>query len=127
MRHIWDTIGICLSALCLIHCVALPFLIAFFPYFAPQIFGHENFHIFIIPFIITISLIAFLPGYMSHRSKTPFFIAITAIILISLGVFAGHTSKNVYWENGLTILGSILMITAHIKNRKICGCQTHKK
>lgn len=126
--QLWaDRLGICLSWLCLIHCVMTPVVLLLLPglSFIPAVGhseDHEHFHEALLIVLPILALAAFVPGYRAHRNKKVFAWGIPGLILISLGVFVFHHG----WETVVvTIPGSILLIRAHLLNRHLCSCCEH--
>jgi len=117
MNKIWDKFGICASTLCLIHCIATPFIIMFFPSIKSMIgddhFVHEVFSVI----VITLVIIAVYPQCRRHGHKDIVGFAITGAVLIISAIFIYH--ENVTLHYVLTSLGSISMIIAHLKNMKL--------
>jgi len=63
-RALFDKIAVVLSGLCLLHCLLLPFLLAFLPFLGQ--FGDDHFHAEMLIFVIPVSAIALFVGYRRH-------------------------------------------------------------
>ena len=126
MQKYFDLIGISLSGICFIHCVLTPVLIMLSPFLA----GHE-FHENIIYLIIPTAVIALAVGCSRHRDVWVAVIGIGGIsVLTSALIF--HTQFGEMVGVILTMLGSILIISAHYRNRILCkkesfSCHGEKK
>lgn len=118
MNKILDKIGICVSGLCLVHCLLTPFVLVLFPSFKLAFFNHELFHQIFGVIVVSSVLIAVYPQCRKHGHKDIIAWAIGGVALILAGIFLGHEFGEEI-EHGLTILGSIFLITAHIKNMKV--------
>ena len=135
-----DRLGICLSVLCLVHCLMTPFILGLVPVGAALGFWQHGFHqlfLLVVPFV---ALIAFIPGWKVHRDSRVWYWGGTGIVLLALGVAAGEivgheavseltlsawTLKawsSVAVELVLTLAGGACLIRAHLLNRELCAC-----
>ncbi len=126
----FDFLGIALSFLCLIHCLALPFLVSFLPAMMGEFSEHESVHLILSLFILPISLLAVLPAYQKHRKKRVFVFMGTGLLLILGAMFFGHDLLGEKGEKIMTLGGGCLLIWTHIQNRSFCHscpkCETHE-
>jgi len=118
MNKFWDRIGICASGLCLIHCIATPVFLIMFPSLKLAYFEHQSFHQVFGVVVVSSVLIAVYPQCRKHGHKDIIIWAISGVLFILAGIFLGHDYGEGY-EHGLTILGSLLLIIAHIKNMRV--------
>jgi hypothetical protein len=131
MNKIWDKVGICASGLCLVHCIATPALLLAFPASTMSFLGaelvHEIHEIFAVIVVASI-LIAVYPTCRKHGHKDIITIALAGVSLVLSAVFMHDLmSENV--SHGLTVLGSIFLIWAHVRNMKVrhgkCTSKSH--
>ena len=120
MQKYFDLMGISLSGICFIHCLLTPVLIMLSPFLA----GHE-FHENIIYLIIPTAVIALAVGCSRHRD---FWVAVIGISGISVLILAliFHTTFGELVGLVLTMFGSILIISAHYRNRLLCKKESFK-
>lgn len=117
-----DRLGICLSALCVVHCLLTPVILLLLP--SAQFFKfftmHESYHQLMLIILPLLALLAFIPGFRLHGDRRVFLWAVPGIASIALGalVFEGST----FFEAGFSILGSCMLIRAHFINRVLCSC-----
>jgi hypothetical protein len=127
LNKIWDKIGICASGLCLIHCLATPVLLLIFPAF--KISGDEHGHVHEIFGIVVIAsiMLAVYPNCRKHGHYDIMAISLSGMVLVLAGIFI-HDLPLIA-SQVVTVLGSILLITAHIKNMKVRHgkCQSETK
>lgn len=121
LNKIWDKIGICASGLCLIHCLATPVLLLVSPVFKITEDGHDHGHtsfheIFGIIVIASIMLAVF-PNCRKHGHYDIMAISLTGMVLVLAGIFV-HDIPEIASQT-LTVIGSVLLITAHVKNMKV--------
>lgn len=119
-RNRWDQLGVALSIVCLLHCLALPVLLAAFSVSGALFFHDDSTHQFFAFFLTIPALFSALPGFRLHRRISP-------IILISIGVFGVFLAA--FWvgeligessETLLTIFSSMSLIMGHILNKSFC-------
>lgn len=118
---VWDKLGICASGFCLVHCLATPFLLIFFP--TSEFLGinheqHSEFHHYIAIAVVISILMAVYPQCRKHGHKDILYYAAAGIFFVLTPIFTNdHLSE--FFEYGMTIVGSIFLIIAHIKNMKV--------
>jgi hypothetical protein len=117
-----DKFGIWASVLCSIHCFLVPVIAIFFP-FLEGVFGHTFFHAFAAIFIVPLGLFAFIHGYRHHHSKQIFLLGLAGLCTILAGLqFHEHQLQHSHFhislENVITVIGSTLLVTAHLMNLK---------
>ncbi|PKO28703.1 MAG: hypothetical protein CVU32_00415 [Betaproteobacteria bacterium HGW-Betaproteobacteria-5] len=120
IRNRWDQLGVVLSMVCLLHCLALPVLLAAFSV-SGALFLHDGVTHQYLAFFLTIpALFSALPGFRFHRRILP-------MMLISIGIFGVFFAA--FWvgdligensDNLITIFSSISLIAGHILNNSFC-------
>lgn len=124
-QSLWDRIGVAGSALCMIHCISTPLLIGYLSTIGLGFFAHEIFHQIFAVILLTVAILAFLPGYRAHKRKDIVLAAGVGVTLLIVGGFLHIESLPSFAEHILTIIGSILLVGAHIFNRRCQGtCHT---
>jgi hypothetical protein len=114
MKKQWDKWGIVLSTACIIHCFAVVILPLMLP--AVEMFVHSPWvHRVFAVLVITTTPLAFIPGYRRHGLPHVLFSAVAGLVLILSGVFLDGRINEVL-SHGVSILGSILLVSAHILN-----------
>jgi uncharacterized membrane protein YfcA len=116
----WDAIGIGASTLCAIHCLALPFVLAFAPAVAHLLPGDEVVHRSLACFLAAIGLVAFRAGYKVHRKKIVIVFLTAGIAGVSAGAYVGSLLPSHRWEVAVTLVGGGFLILAHSLNRTLC-------
>ncbi len=115
-----DTIGIGLSALCLIHCLALPALLALAPAILKRLLGDETTHRGLAVAIGLTGCLAFRSGYRVHHNRWVLGLFVLGMALISSAAILRDTALSDYREIAITVCGGILLVTAHILNHSFC-------
>ena len=134
-REILDKVAIFLSATCAVHCLLTPIAIIALPIVASSIFANANFHLWMLYLILPSTGIAIFLGCKDHKDKwVILFSSIGLLILVGSTIYqlslqsdtgvcvicasGGHSILNpLVWIN---ICGGAFLITAHIRNFKLC-------
>lgn len=117
MNKILDRFGICASTLCLVHCILTPFIIMFFPSIKSLLGDTHLVHELFAAVVITVVVIAVYPQCRRHGHKDIIAYALIGAALILSAVFLFH--ENLALHYSLTIIGSLALIVAHIKNMRL--------
>jgi len=119
-----DFLGICLSVLCVAHCLLLPVVMMALPILARYYLSHPYAHLGLAFTVFPIAIASLWSGYLSHRRWWVFLVGMTGGSFI---VFASLTrvtwSQLASLELIMTVVGSVLLIFAHTLNlgsSKIC-------
>ncbi|CAN5503969.1 hypothetical protein BH11CYA1_BH11CYA1_44950 [soil metagenome] len=115
-----DNLGIFASVLCLIHCLAMPFVVAAIPFIGMkwQWLQSETTENVLIAFIVGFAVFAIIPGYRAH--KKPIALAgltIGLALVAAVAVLRGHFPAN--FELPLISVGNLLLVGTHLLNRKL--------
>lgn len=124
-----DKAAMSLSLICVAHCFFAPSFIILTSAFASFTVDNEFIHKFILFVAVPVSVYALYAGYKNHREIS--FIPIGAIGLISLilAVSFGEMLLGEIGEKSMTLIGSILVAYAHLKNHQLCkelDCTCHE-
>jgi len=115
-----DGLAMLFSALCLVHCLALPVLVAALPLAASTFVTDERFHQWLLLGAVPTSLIALGWGWRRHRSPQ---VAWFGLIGMALMVFAAFGIQfgllDAHGERLLTIVGAVLLAVAHLRNYRL--------
>jgi peptidoglycan/LPS O-acetylase OafA/YrhL len=104
----------------MVHCLALPLLLAVAPAVSVFFSIPESFHHWVIAFAAPIAVIALSGGRRRRRTVFPVAFGCVGLTLLILGAFAFPEGQV---ETIATVFGSIILATAHILNgrsRRVC-------
>ena len=101
------------TAACLVHCIALPVLIAALPALAAVFPIPESFHVYALLLAVPATGGALLAGYRRHGAIGPVLGGTVGLVLLALAVFVWGATP---LEAPVTIGGSILIGCAHLAN-----------
>ena len=115
-----DGLAMLFSALCLVHCLALPVLVAALPLAASSLVTDERFHQWLLLGAVPTSLIALGWGWRRHRSAQ---VAGFGLVGMAFMVFAAFGIQfgllDAQGGRVLTIIGAVLLAVAHLRNYQL--------
>ena len=109
-----DGAAVGLSALCLVHCLALPLLVVGLPFLAQFAEGHLHAQMLLIA--VPLSVFALGLGYRHHRNLRIVMAGVVGISFLTLGATVAHDSWGIMADRIITIIGSLVLATAHYYN-----------
>lgn len=112
-----DRTAVLLSGLCLLHCLALPFLILGTPFVAALAGSH--WHAPMLLLVVPVSVFAIVMGYRRHGNRA---IVVAAAVGLLLLVFAGtvaHETLGATVDRTLTVIASLLLAAVHWRNSRL--------
>lgn len=123
-----DYAGVFASTLCLIHCLAMPLVIALLPVVAAQWFESDWFHVTLAFTILFFCLMAFIPGYLRHHDRRLIFIGTAGVTLVFFATFFARFVWGEKVEIALVTCGNIILVFGHLLNRRLSqkACCEHK-
>jgi len=128
-RLFWDKLGITMSAVCLVHCLALPIAIVTLPLVAAQWLQQGIFHGVMALVLVPVALFAIVPGLKVHGRRSVAAAMAAGLSLLSTAAFAGHDWLTREWEVALTLTGGAILVVAHAVNLALCracpACADH--
>ncbi len=112
-----DVAGISASLLCVLHCLAAPFLITVLPVLAAT--EHETHSVFA-ALIVLIGMLALVPGYCKHKKKAiPAAGAVGVAAIIAAAILPEMEGGETI-ETLMVVAGGFMLIGAHLRNAYWC-------
>lgn len=115
-----DKFAVSTSTICVVHCVAVPFLISVFPAIGASIFGAEAFHVWLLWAVIPLSVFGLTLGCRKHKNMKVMATGALGVSIIVFAALAGHDFLNDLGERVATVTGALIIAWAHIRNYRIC-------
>jgi hypothetical protein len=109
-----DYAGMAASILCALHCIALPLFLSLGMTTGSNLFHDHSFDIIIIAVGVVIATLSLFSDYKKHKSILPIITIAIGFIILIYGLRSGHG----WIHAGISIIGSILVTTAHVMNWK---------
>lgn len=111
-----DGAAVCLSAACLIHCLALPVLISVAPWIVPGVFADERFHLWAVALALPLSLVGIGLGVRVHRHAAVIALAGAGLLALISGALWAEEG----WpETALSVAGAGMLAGAHLLNFRL--------
>ena len=123
-----DGLAISLSFICAVHCLFTPSFIILAPSLLSISFDNEFIHYLILVLAVPISVFALSIGYKTHKNLSIFVIGFLGLSILLFALFYGNALFGETGEKGMTLLGSIIVVSAHFRNLKVCkklDCECH--
>lgn len=111
-----DRIAIALSTICIVHCLAMPLLIAALPVLAVAFGTDGHFHALMLWLVVPTSALGFSFGYKVHRNASIVAAGTAAVIVLAVVALWGHDHWNRTLEVGVNVVASLLLASAHWRN-----------
>ena len=109
-----DGAAVVLSALCLVHCLALPLIIIGVPFLAQFAEGHLHLQMLVV--VLPLSTLALGIGYRRHRNSRILIGGVVGMSLLIIGATVAHAQLGLIADRAFTICGSLTLATAHYFN-----------
>jgi len=119
-----DNLGIAASTLCLIHCLAMPFIVGMLPLIGLSCLESHESHLWLASAIVIFALTAIVPGYLRHKRMDILILMIVGVSLVLFASFGAEHLLGLSWELPLIAGGNLILVGTHLRNRGLCKC-TH--
>jgi hypothetical protein len=122
--HSLNKVGLWLSVLCTIHCLAMPFLMTALPFLGKS-FLSEKSEIYLIGASAILAIYLLIKDYLNHQNSLPLRLLSVALCFNFTGLFL---AKGIY-EILFNVLGALLMASAYYINwnshHRACHSHSH--
>jgi prepilin signal peptidase PulO-like enzyme (type II secretory pathway) len=109
----FDRIAIALSTICIVHCLAMPLVIAVLPLAAFAVDGDGHFHTLMLWFVVPTSVLGFGFGAHAHRRPDILALGVVAIAVLATAALWGHAAWEPSVEVFVNVGASLVLATAH--------------
>lgn len=109
-----DGAAVLLSALCLVHCLLLPFIVAGLPLLAQFYDGHLHAQMLVV--VVPLSVVALGIGFRGHRNRRIVASGATGLLILIVGATIAHEYMGIFADRLLTIAGALVLAAAHYHN-----------
>jgi len=116
--ELFDALGIFASAVCMVHCLALPLVMAALPLTSNWL-GHDNVHYLLAGWVVLFCLAAIVPGYLKHRRANILICMLAGLSLVLGATFGLSFGISESVEVPMITVGNLLVIAAHWRNRAL--------
>ncbi|HTN14207.1 MAG TPA: MerC domain-containing protein [Sphingomonadaceae bacterium] len=112
LKDLSDSLAIGVSFACLIHCLALPIVIALLPAWSAWLNVPESFHLWVFAFAFPFSLMVLIKAARGRVLYGPFWLGAAGLCIMGLGLVVGDP----VFEAVITSTGAVLLASAHVLN-----------
>ncbi len=119
-RGYLDTVAVVFSAVCMLHCLALPIIFTILPIVNVALLDEQSFHLLMLVFILPVSLIALSIGCRQHKDPLTLTLGIIGLGALTFTAVFGHDLFGLSGERLATSAGSLVLALAHIQNYRCC-------
>ena len=119
-----DRTAVALSGLCLLHCLALPIILAGLPFLSEFSDGHL--HAQMLVAVLPLSIVALSIGFRNHRDMRIVAAGMVGMLLLTIGGTIAHDQYGLLADRTLTVLGALTLATAHFYN-SVCSRRCRSK
>lgn len=111
-----DKAAVTLSGLCLLHCLAMPFLIVAMPMLA-ELFG-DHLHAQVLIVAIPVSAVALTIGFRRHANRRILVFGVLGMLLLVIGGTVAHHYYGPVADRTFTIAGALILAVTHYVNSR---------
>ena len=112
----FDRVAIALSTICIVHCLAMPFVIALLPVTALALGSDGHFHSLMLWFVVPTSIVGFGLGLRVHRRFEIVVFGALAIAALAIAALWGHSGWDPSVEIVVNVAASVALAAAHWRN-----------
>ncbi|WP_162301897.1 MerC domain-containing protein [Croceibacterium ferulae] len=106
-----DGFALAASAACMVHCLALPLVLALLPVLSGTLVESEGFHLLVLILALPTSALGLWASRVPGGSMGPLLAGAAGLGLLTLALLAGEAAERV-----ITLAGSLLLAGAHVAN-----------
>jgi hypothetical protein len=113
----WDHVGVAVSGLCLVHCLAGALLPGLFAVAGTHLVSDETLHAGLLLIVLPVAALALARGMRRHGERRVGLLGLCGVasLAIALGWHGGSEST----ETALTVLGSSMLVGSHAWNARL--------
>jgi len=116
-----DAVGMLISFLCLVHCLVAPLLIAAVPALGLGFLALDGVHVAFAIAVLLAAVVALIPGYRQHHRLGVLGLGGAGVLAVALGTTLPAGAP----ETAVTVLGSCMLIAAHVTNLRYTRLHVH--
>ena len=120
-RHAFlDICAVAISAICAIHCLALPVLLIAAPVLVGSVLTDEAFHQILLWFIAPTSVLAVLASRRNHPDRQVLILVGTGLLILVVAALWAHDHAEHWVDTTLNVVGGLVLAVGHIRNFRLC-------
>jgi hypothetical protein len=111
-----DLVGTCVSLVCAIHCLTVPFLVTVLPMAGVGVLLGGSLEILFIAASVVLATVSLCWGFRRHRRWRVFVVLGAALTMIAVGRFLSSEP----YELIFVFMGAMALAAGHLLNRYLC-------
>lgn len=120
LQTLLDGGAVAISALCALHCLALPFLLVLFPLLGATVMTDESFHAILLWVILPTSVLAVgLAWGRHHDARVLGLVGLGLVIIVAAAIWA-HDHAPRWVDQAMSVTGGLVLAVGHIRNFLLC-------
>lgn len=120
IQAISDKTAIGLSALCALHCLALPVLVVMLPSLTAWNLASEEAHLWLLVAVIPVSVYALTMGCRKHKQFNILLLGMIGLALLIIAAWLGHDILGEIVEKTVLTIGAAVIAMSHLLNQRQC-------
>lgn len=112
-----DRAATMLSGLCLLHCLALPLVIAALPAVSELSSGHLHAQLLVIAIPVSVAALAL--GFRRHANRLVVIFGVLGMLLLVIGGTVMHSYYGPAADRAFTITGALVLAVTHYFNSRL--------
>jgi len=112
-----DRAAVMLSGLCLLHCLALPFLLVSLPAWSAWSEAHLHAELLIVA--LPVSVFALGLGFRRHGSRYVLAFGVLGMLLLLVGGTVAHSYYGIVADRTFTVSGALVLAVTHYFNSRL--------
>jgi len=121
----FDILGIAASTICLIHCLAMPFIITFLPLLGWQFLEGKLAHRILATFVFAFAIFGIVPGYLKSKKLSVLLGMVTGLGLVLIATLLCGFLLPEKMELPLITAGNLILVATHWHNHHLVACNHH--
>jgi len=120
VQPILDRAAIGTSTLCALHCLATPVVLTLFPSLVTSFLGDHLFHLMLVFFVVPVSSVGLMLGCRKHKDSVVLLFGVVGIVSLAVVAVFGHDFLGETGEKVGTVIASLILVFAHVRNYRLC-------
>jgi len=119
-RQIADAVGVTGSMLCALHCLIVPITLVFGQIGPLSMVEDEFYHRALLFVVVPAAVLALGIGCRSHRDRWVLLLGLAGLLTLTAALTTLHDLAGESGERAAALLASALLVTAHVRNFRLC-------
>lgn len=112
--------AVAISALCAVHCLALPVLLVLFPLLGATVLTDESFHAILLWVILPTSILAIALAWGRHHDAVVLSLVGVGLTILVFAATWAHDHAELWVDQTLSVIGGLILAAGHIRNFLLC-------